>query len=457
MEFDVAVIGGGIGGYSAAVRASELNLKTVLIEENKLGGTCLNVGCIPTKILVKKAAFFKKAKKFGFQGHLDLSQIINDKNQKVQKMAQGLSFLLKSHKVNVIQGKAVFAGKNELEVNGQTIKAKNIIIATGSSPLDLEQIKTDQKTVFNSNSILNLTNQPKSLAIIGGGYIGCEFAFFFNAIGTKVFLIEACDRLLSFADENIVSSYQKILQKQGIEILLSSPVQKIQNSEGQALIELKDKTIEAEKVLLAVGRKIETGNLNLAKIGLTASQHGCIEVNEYMQTKLAHIYAVGDVTGKIQLAHLALQQGITAAENIAGNKQKQSYSAVPAILFTSPELACCGMSLKEALAQNIKAKEATFPLTALGIAIALEETEGVVKIVFEETTKKILGAQLLGENVSYLISEMALAINSELTLDQLAKTIHPHPTLSEALFEAALMGRKTPLHIANHPSLKREV
>lgn len=447
--FDLAVIGGGIGGYSAAIRAAELGLKVALIEKNKIGGTCLNVGCIPSKILVKKASLLKKAQKMGLSGQLNLSEIVKDKCSTVQKLSTGLTMLLKSRQITLIHGEAAFLSKSELQIGDQTIEAKKILIATGSAPLDFKTIPADHKTIFNSNSILNLETQPKSLAIIGGGYIGCELAFFFNAIGTHVFLIEAEDHLLPFVDKEIAAAYQKSLQKQGIEVLTSAFVEKSEKDEKGVKLFLKDNNqpIEAEKALVAIGRKIETYQLQLDKIPLALNPNGSITVNAQMETATPNIYAVGDITDKVQLAHLALHQGIVAAHNIAGEKKEMLYNAVPSVIFTSPELSCVGYTLQEALDKGLKAQTAIFPLAALGIAIALKETEGMVKLVFEEKSQKILGAQILGDGSSNLISEITLAITAELSLDDLAKTIHPHPTLSEAIFETALIGKEMPLHM----------
>lgn len=447
MDYDLAIIGGGIGGYSAAVRACELNLKTVLIEKQKLGGTCLHAGCIPTKMLLKKAAFLSKAKKMSINASLELKELIEKKDQKVGQMAKGLEFLLKGRGLEIVKAKAVLKDRNTVQTDAKTIRAENIIIATGSSPAELKNIRPDHETVFNSDSILNLQKLPQSLAIIGGGYIGCEFAYFFNAMGCKVSLLEAKKSLLSLDDADINASYRKSLQKQGIEILTSCPIEKVTTDNNQAVLHTQEKNLEAEKVLLAVGRKLETENLGLEKILPSAASKGCIEVNENMQTEVPNIYAVGDVTGQMQLAHAALHQGIAAAENITGNRKKFSCLASPSVIFTSPEIASVGLTLQQALQKNPQAQEAVFPLSALGIAIALEETDGMVKIVFAEKEKTVLGAHLLGENVSFLISEMAMAVQNKLTLDQIADTIHPHPTLSEALFEAALVGKNRPLHM----------
>ncbi|MFA5249847.1 MAG: dihydrolipoyl dehydrogenase [Parachlamydiales bacterium] len=447
MVFDLAVIGGGIGGYFAAIRAAEEGLKVVLIEkEKKLGGTCLNRGCIPTKMLLKKALFFREAWDKGLTGELNLEQLIEEKDSALQKIAASLEKLVQSHRIEILFEKAEFASKNQLLCSGKTIEAKKILLATGSKPLPLETLPCDHENIFNSNSILNLKTKPKSLAIIGGGYIGAEFASFFNALGVEVFLIEAKASLLSAMDPDLALGLHKGLQSRGVKVFTSSALQKSEKTASGTRLFLPDQTIEAEKVLVSVGRRLETEGLGLEKAGLTLEPNGSIKTDRHLKTAVDNIYAAGDITGKMLLAHLAARQGLVAAENIAGKNTLIDYRCVPSVVFSSPEIASVGLSLEEALTENPKAKSLKYPASALGLSIALKETEGFVKLVYDGENKTILGAHLLGKEAGSMISEMALAMSAGLKLDALEKTIHPHPTKSELFSEIAFLAAGFPWH-----------
>jgi dihydrolipoamide dehydrogenase len=455
-KYDVAVIGSGPGGYVAAIRAAQLGKSVALMEKELLGGCCLNVGCIPTKTLLSNAAALhtvRRAKDFGITTgaisfHYD--QMKKRKDQVVAKIRTGLEGLIKSNKITIHRGKAQFESPTVLKVMGEEslyIEAEKIIIATGSIPLDIKAFPCDHERILNSTSILELTETPKSLAIVGGGYIGCEFASLFAELGVKVTILEALPNLLTLQGEQISKTITKAFVTKGIDIQTNVKVQSIENKKSHVHIKLEGgKELDADLALVAVGRKVYTEGLELQKAGLKVNERGFIETDETMQTEVRGIYAIGDVTGKWMLAHVASHQGMVAASNACGKEETMHYEAVPAVIFTSPEIATVGMTLEQAQKAGYQAVSSSFPFQALGKAQAAMDTEGFAQIISDKKTGQILGASAVGHEVSNLIGEMALAIQNELTVESVIQTIHAHPTIAESWHEAALIANETPIN-----------
>lgn len=460
--FDIAVIGSGPAGYIAAIRAAQLGKNVALVEKGPLGGCCLNVGCIPTKTLLTHAAVvhqMKRAEDFGISiGPIAIhyEKMKARKDQVVAKIRTSLEGLIKSNKITIVRGSAQFQSPRELKVTGQDnlyLQADRMIIATGSIPMDIKAFPCDNIRILNSTSILELTHVPKSLAIIGGGYIGCEFATLFAELGTKVTILEALPSILTAQGATIAQFMTKSMTQRGIEIRTSVTVEKIQANRDGVIVSLAGgNALSAEYALVAVGRKVYTEGLHLEKAGLAVTERGFIEVNERMETAVAGIYAIGDVTGKWMLAHVGSHQGVVAAENACDRNTMIHYDAVPAVVFTAPEIATVGLSQEQAVAKGHQVVQGTFPYAALGKAQAAMETEGFTQIIADRKTGQILGATVIGFEASNLIAEMALAIQQELTLESVVETIHAHPTIAEAWHEAAAIALDRPL---NFPPKKK--
>ncbi len=455
--YDVAVIGAGPGGYVAAIQAVQLGRSVALIEKEGVGGTCLNVGCIPTKTLIANASVLHKirhAEQYGIHTgpvSFEYQKMKERKDAVIAKLSAGLEGLIRANQIALYRGTAQFESATELKVVGKDnlyVKADRIVIATGSVPLDIRAFPCDHQRILNSTSILQLTREPKSLAIIGGGYIGCEFASLFTELGTKVTIFEAVSSILALQGGEIAQFMTRAFVKRGMEIQTNVAVQAVHSRGDYVEVELKNGTTQQfEFALIAVGRKVYTEGLALDKAGLSPNEKGMIEVNEKMETSVPGIYAIGDVTGKAMLAHVASHQGVVAAKNASGQSATMHYEAVPAVIFTLPEVAMVGMTLEQALQNGYPAAiQGTFPFQALGKALAALETEGFAQIVIDRSTGALLGAQVIGADASALIAEMALAIQNELTVDCVIETIHAHPTLPEAWHEAALLAKGTPLH-----------
>ncbi|HEY4254793.1 MAG TPA: dihydrolipoyl dehydrogenase, partial [Chlamydiales bacterium] len=431
-KFQVAVVGSGPGGYVAAIRAAQLGVSVALIEKEALGGTCLNVGCIPTKTLLANASTLhqiKRAENFGISvGPVTIhyEKMKACKDQVVAKMRSGLEGLLKSNQITVLRGVASFESPHVLKVMGEEnlfIEADKIILATGSVPLDIPAFPCDHDRILNSTSILELTHIPKTLAIVGGGYIGCEFASLFAELGTKVTILEALPTILALQGPTVAQFMTKALTARGIEIQTNVKVQTIQNQKSHVTIQLEGgKTFDAEMALVAVGRKVYTDGLHLEKAGLLVGEKGILATNDRMETEVPGIYAIGDVTGKWMLAHVASHQGIVAAMNACDRDASVHYEAVPAVIFTAPEVATVGLTLEQAKQKGFQAVQGMFPYAALGKAQAALETEGFAEIVADGKTGQILGATVIGHEASNLIAEMTLAIQNELTIESVAET-----------------------------------
>ena len=451
---DLLIIGGGPGGYVSAIYAAKNGLKVTLVEKAELGGTCLNVGCIPTKALVKSSEIchdVKNSSLFGIEidgeVSVNMKQVIDRKDKVKDQLVSGIDFLMKKNKIQVISGQAAFVDKNTVSVKdtkNYTIKAKNIIIATGSKISNIKIPGIQLPFVMNSTTALSDPELPKSITIIGGGVIGMEFAFIYKNLGVDVHVIEFMDRLLTMVDSDISKEIQDIAEENHINIHAGSKVTKIQSSvDGKAVTTYEDKDGEhilvSDKVLVAIGREPNLDGLSIDNSGVLLNEDGKgIQVDDTMSTNINHIYAIGDVTNIIQLAHVASHQGITAVDNILGKHRTMDYSAVPNVIFTSPEIASVGMGEDEGRIKGVDIKVSKFSFAGNGKALTMNEPRGFVKLIKNNETGKIIGGAIIGADASSLISSLTLAIANGLTEEEITKTIFPHPTTSEVIHEAAL-------------------
>ncbi|MBI5346942.1 MAG: dihydrolipoyl dehydrogenase [Chlamydiae bacterium] len=460
LSFDVAVIGSGPGGYSAAIRAAQMGAKVAIIENRFIGGVCLNVGCIPTKTLLASSSILDKVNKassFGIdvkEVSFDLEKIIKRKNQVIEKLRKGLEGLIKSNKISIFHAEAKFLSQKELELIGKDqalLTAKNIIIASGSLPQEIDVCICDHKHVFNSTSILCLDKPPKSMLIIGGGYIGCEFASFFAKLNVKVTIVEALPSILATQNKSVAESLHKAFIKQGINILPNFKVEKVEVKDGHTYVYSNDQTLVSDIVLVSIGRKANTQDLNLEKANVFKDAKGFIQINDQMQTNVKNIYAIGDCAGKLMLAHVASHQALIAVNSIFGKNEQMDYNAVPSVIYTKPEIATVGIDQEKAKALGLNTETKRFPFMALGMSHALGEEEGFVQITYDKSSKIVIGAEVFGSDAANLISEITLAITNKLTLDKISNTIHAHPTLSESWMEVASLAQGFPLSLP--PSL----
>lgn len=454
-KFDAAIIGSGPGGYPAAIRLAQKGLKVALIEAKEVGGTCLNRGCIPTKALIANAEVLhniRRAQKFGIQVQgveINFPQMQKSKDEAVNKLRNSLEGLIQGSGITLLRGKGTLISANQIKVQGQdncVIWADNIIIATGSEPREISAFAFDGKLIHSSTSILSLDKLPTSMAIVGGGVIGCEFASLYAELGVKVTVIEALERILPLECPTISTALTRSFQKRGIQIVTGSAVQTIEKNANGVIVRLQGgKNVEADISLVAIGRALNSDGLGLETAGVITKK-GTIEVDETMRTNVPGIYAIGDVSGKTLYAHTATHQGFVAASNILGEKAKMNYDAVPGVIFTIPEIGSCGLSIDEAKKRGYKAKLSSYPMQALGKAQVSLQTEGFAQIVVDEETGQILGAQVVGHEAGNLLAAMTLAITNELTVECITETIHAHPTLSEAWMESAFIAQGMPLH-----------
>jgi len=440
MNYDVIVVGGGPGGYTAAIRLSELGKKVALIEEDSLGGTCLNRGCIPTKVYAHAAELvtrIKEAKDFGITAEytLDIAKLRQKKERVVKRLVGGVGYLMNLHHIDVINGKGTFIDKNTVEVNGAKYTAENFIIATGSKVFLPPIEGIDLEGVMTSDKALELEKIPEKIVIIGAGIIGLEFANIYASLGSKVIMIEMLPQLLPMLDRDVVGVMEKALRKQKIELHLNSKVEKIER--GLRVIYTENgnqESVECDAVLVAVGRVPNVNGVDA--LNLEMNGRG-IKVDSHMRTSIENIYAIGDVTASIQLAHVASYQGIVAAHNIAGEEKEADLTAVPNCLYTNPEVAWVGLNESQAREKYGEVKIGTFPYTALGRAMTMGESDGFVKIIAEGRYGRVVGMEIIGAGATEIIHEGVLAIKEEFTLEELADSIHAHPTLSESIKEAA--------------------
>ncbi|TDP98275.1 dihydrolipoamide dehydrogenase [Halanaerobium saccharolyticum] len=452
-KYKIAIIGSGPGGYTAALRAGQLGADTVLIEKEALGGTCLNWGCIPTKAFVRSAEVFadiQNAEDFGIKvenAELDFSAVVKRKDKIVKRLVRGVDHLLGKKNIDRIDGRASFIAQNKIQIEKEAetieIEADNIIIATGSETASLPIPGADLDDILDSRSALDLDELPESMIIVGGGIIGMEFAFIFRNFGVDVTVVEYLDQLVSGVDSEIASELNRSARRRRISVKTSAEVKEIKKQADAFEVVYqqkgKEKTAAAEKVLMAVGRRPYTDGLSLENAGVNLSEkRRAVQVNKKMETNVPGIYAVGDVTDKILLAHVASHQGVIAVENIMGMDKKMDYQAVPGAIFTSPEIGTVGLSEEEAKEKGIDYEVGSFPFAASGKVMAMGEREGKIKLITEKESDKIIGAALIGIEASDLISELTLAVNLGLTAENLRETIHAHPTTAEVVHEAAL-------------------
>ncbi len=456
-EFDIAVLGGGPGGYPAAIKAAQNGKKVALIEAKELGGTCLNRGCIPSKTLIASADIYKRvleAEEFGINVSnvsLDYPKVAKRKDKIVDGVRKGLEGLIASNNITLFKGFGKFTGPKEIKITGEDnalIHAENTIIATGSEPREFSAFPFDHKRIHDSTSLLDIQKLPKKLIIVGGGVIGCEFASLHVAFGVEVVILEMMPSLIPMECQSVSNFLGKAFKKRGITIETNALVEKIEHTkDGVKAFLSGGKTYEADMALIAIGRSMNTKDIGLEKAGVLVNDNGSITVNEKMETNVPGIYAIGDIASKWWLAHVASHQGLVAANNACGIPAQMHYNAVPVVIFTDPEIGTCGLTLEQAVEAGYSATVGSFPFQALGKSQATYQTEGFAQIVTDRKTKQILGAQVVGHEAGTLVAEMAVAIGNELTLDCITETIHAHPTVTEAWLEAAFVASDTPLHL----------
>ena len=451
-RFDLAVIGGGPGGYVGAIRAAQLGLKVCIIEREKLGGVCLNWGCIPTKALIKNAEVYsliKQSEKYGINVQnisFDFKKNVKRSRDISQRLSKGIEFLMKKNKIKHLNGIGRFKSKNSIEINNNdkvsTVEADKIIIATGARPKAFPDLSFDSENVISSKEAMLLENPPKDLVIIGSGAIGIEFAYYFNEFGTKVHIVEMMDRILPNEDHEVSEEVEKNFKKSGIKITKGVKVSKIQSMKQNAKVFLEKKAseeiIKAEKVLLAVGVTGNTNNLGLEDLGIK-TEAGAIKTDNFNRTNIENIYAIGDVCGPPWLAHVASAQGHLAAEHSAGlNVNPIDYSNIPGCTYCQPQIGSLGMTEEEAISAGFKIKIGKFSFQASGKAMAVGSTAGFVKLIFDKKYGELLGAHIVGSEATEMVAELGIAKALEATWDDLSNTVHAHPTLSEAIMEAAM-------------------
>ncbi|AZA83045.1 dihydrolipoyl dehydrogenase [Chryseobacterium lactis] len=455
-QYDIAVIGSGPGGYVAAIRSAQLGYKTVIIEKyDTLGGTCTNVGCIPTKALLDSTHHYADAlHKFNEHGikldqiSLDFTQMYKRKSEVVSKNTDGLNFLMSKNKITRLKGTAGFISDSIIKVTNGTeitdITAKNYILATGSKPSTIAGVEIDKRRIITSTEALALSEQPKSMIIIGGGVIGVEMASIFNRIGTKVTILEFADHLIAAMDHELGKNLQKILKKEGIDIRLQHAVYKTENTGSEANVFFKDKNgtegeLAADYVLVAVGRSPFTKGLGLENTNVELDDRGFIKVNEMNQTSVSHIYAIGDVIGGAMLAHKAEEEGVFVAETINGQHHKIHYNRIPSVVYTWPEVASVGYSEEYLKTNNIPYNVGKFPFSASARARASMDTDGFAKVLVDPKYGEVLGVHIIGARAADLIAQGVIAQEYEVTAEDMFRISYAHPTYSETLKEAYLI------------------
>jgi dihydrolipoyl dehydrogenase len=469
-RFDAVVIGAGPGGYPAAIRLGQLKVKTAVIEREYMGGVCLNVGCIPSKAVIHASKMFDKMSHADAIGisiaskpTVDMPKLQTWKCGVVDKLTGGVRTLLKGNGVTIIDGEAKLGKPGpdghritvKTKTGEETIIAKNVILATGSRPMEIPGFKIDQNRIVDSTGALAFDHVPQRLIVIGGGYIGLELGMVYAKFGSKVTVVEMTPSLLGGMDPDCVAVVSRKLKKMGVEVMLETKAKSWEDKGDRAVltVELKDgktATIDADKILLSVGRRPNSENLGLDAAGVTIGKGGYVTADDHLRTNVPGIYAIGDLIGGLMLAHKATKEGEVVAEIVAGHKTAFDVRTIPAVVFTDPEIASTGLTEAEAKAKgHAKLKIGKFPFAALGRALSVNDTEGFVKVVADAQTGELLGMHIVGNGASDLISEGALAIEMGAVADDLRLTIHPHPTLSEAVMEAAAASLGEAVHIIN--------
>lgn len=463
-KYDVVIIGSGPGGYVAAIRCAQLGLSTAIIEKYKtLGGTCLNVGCIPSKALLDSSEHFQTAL-HDFDKHgidintpkVNLPKMMERKNQVIQQTCDGVQFLMDKNKIKVYQGMGSFIDDNTILIKGEKeekIYGNKIIIATGSKPNYFPGMEPDKKRIITSTEALSLKEIPQHMIVIGGGVIGLELGSVYGRLGSKVTVIEFQDGLIPTMDKTLGKELMKILKKEGFKFLFNHAVQKVTSTKDNVSLEVKNKkgeivTVEGDYCLVAVGRKAYTDQLGLENTSIETDQAGRIITNENLQTKASNVYAIGDVVKGAMLAHKAEEEGVYVAELIANQKPHLNYNLIPGVVYTWPEVAAVGKTEEELKNENIDYKVGQFPIRALGRARASMDIQGVIKIISDEKTDEVLGVHMIAPRAADLIMEAVVAMEYRASAEDIARICHPHPTYSEAVKEAALSATaKRPLHI----------
>ncbi len=462
-KFQAVVIGGGPGGYVCAIRLAQLGLKTACVESRgSLGGTCLNVGCIPSKSLLNLSEEFHKVKNLSSKGieigevKLNLGKMMKSKDKAVTVLTKGVEFLLKKNKVTYFKGTGSFESQNKILIRDSEgkktiIETEKTIIATGSVPVSLPGVEFDEKTIVSSTGVLKLDQVPKKMIVIGGGYIGLEMGSVWSRLGTEVHVIEFLDHITPGMDRDVSNEFMKILKKQGINFHMQHKVNTIKKNKSGAIVSTIDKDgnkkeFDCNVVLISVGRKPNTHQLNLEKINIELDKKNRIKTNKNYKTSKENIYAIGDVISGPMLAHKAEEEGVAVAENIAGQSGHVNYDTIPGVIYTSPEVASIGKTEEQLNEQNIKYKIGKFSFMANSRAKAIDNAEGFVKILADEKTDKVLGAHLIGPHAGELIAEIGVAMEFGASSEDIARTCHAHPTFSEAIKEAALSVDKRAIH-----------
>lgn len=452
MNYDVVIVGGGPGGYVAAIRSAQLGHKTLIIEKEKLGGICLNWGCIPTKSLLKSATVYDtvlNSSKYGIEAKsvaFDWRKIIARSRNTAKRLSKGIEYLMKKNKIDIISGEAVIESKNTIVVDGdKKIECKNIVIATGCRPKEFPGTKFDEEKIINYKNAMTLNKIPEKIAIVGAGAIGVEFGYFFNSFGSEVTIIEALDRLLPSEDIDISKELEKSFKKNKIKTIFSNKIKEIK-ADSNVKISLSNDIINVDAVLIAIGVK---GNYEsiLGNIDIEIDK-SFIVTNKFMQTSYDNIYAIGDIAGPPWLAHVASSEGILAIEHLSGlNPIPINYENIPGCTYCKPEISSIGLTEEQAINKGYKIKIGKFPLSASGKAMAVSSTEGFAKIIFDEKYGELLGFHMIGESATELVSEIAVAKSLEATYEEILKIIHPHPTISEVIPEATGVAIDESIHI----------
>jgi dihydrolipoamide dehydrogenase len=460
-HFDVIVIGSGPGGYVCAIRAAQLGMKVACVEKREtLGGTCLNIGCIPSKALLQSSENYHAARdEFAVHGidvgevKLDLARMMARKDEVVKANVNGVAFLFKKNKVTWLKGEARFTAADTISVDGQSYQAKHIIIATGSESVDLPGVEVDETTIVSSTGALSFETVPKRLVVIGGGYIGLELGSVWKRLGAEVTVVEFLDRLVPGMDAEIATAFQRILGKLGIKFRLGMKVTGAAKENNGVALTLEPakggpgETLQADAVLVAIGRRPRSENLGLETIGVALDERGRVKVDAHYATNIPGVYAIGDVIAGPMLAHKAEEEGVALAELLAGQAGHVNYGAIPGVVYTWPEVAAVGKTEAELKTEGIDYKTGKFPFTANGRARAMADTNGFVKILSDAKTDRLLGAHIIGPDAGTLIAELVTAIEFGASAEDVARVCHAHPTLSEAVKEAALAAEGRAIHI----------
>lgn len=457
-KYDVIVLGGGPGGYVAAIKAAQLGARVALVEKEKLGGVCLNWGCIPTKTMLHTAKLYLdilKGEDFGIVGidtsniKVDWNLLLKRKDQVVNRLVSGIYSLIKKNKISLYEGMGQVLNKNEVKVNGETLWGENLILATGAVEYypEIEGLKemVDKGLVINSKGALSLESIPKDLVVVGGGVIAVEFATLFNALGSNVTLIQRSGRILSAVEKEMATRLERHLKKEGIKILTNTKLKSISEEGVKIGHKGKEKVFKGDKYLVSLGLKARLSGIE--KLDLKLNEKGFVESNDRLETSIPGVYAIGDLNGKYALAHVASAEGLVAAENIMGQESKINYNIVPSAIYTFPELASVGLTEEDAKEQGLDYTVSKFPLMANGKALAEGESLGFVKIIADNEYGEVIGTHIMAYNATDLISEAVVTMQLEGTVYDIAKAIHPHPTVSETIMEAAFGVIDKPIHI----------